>query len=95
MYTRDVTDSNGRKRASTGNCNCADGGGGDGHAQLSAHGYEVEPEVFVDASGGEWGPIFGVSAYLFYSFAMLTLDSRRRTIFSLSIDPWTRTSNSS
>ena len=59
MYTKESTDNSngntghrGRKRASERNHGHAGGGGGDDHAQLRAHGYEVEPEVFVDASGG-------------------------------------------
>jgi len=38
--------------------NRAGEGGGDDRAQLLAHGYEVRPEVVVDASGGKWGPFF-------------------------------------
>ena len=63
-------------------------GGGDDRAQLRAHGYEVEPEVIVDASGGEWGPLFKVPAALIF-FAMLTPNPRSRIISSLCIDPWT------
>jgi hypothetical protein len=48
-----------RKRARTDNNDDDDRSGGsrDGHAQLRAHGYEVQPEVFVDASGGEWSSL--------------------------------------
>ena len=91
MYTKETTGNGntghrGRKRASKGNRGHAGGGGGDDHAQLRAHGYEVEPEVFVDASGGEWAPIYKVPATLFYLFSMLTLDPRCRIIFSLCTD---------
>jgi len=91
MYTKETTSNgnSGGKRASRGNRSHAGGGGGDDHAQLRAHGYEVEPDVFVDASGGEWGPIYKVPETLFYLFAMLTLDPRCRIIFSQCTDPWT------
>jgi len=95
MYTKEATSNNGRECAHTGNGDRTSGEGGYDHAQLRAHGYEVEPDVFVDASGGEWGPIYKVPATLFYLFAMLTLDPRCRIIFSLCTDPWTRTRNSS
>ena len=58
----------GRKRArtgnATGNSNRAGGGGGGDRTQLRAHGYEVKPEVVVDANG-EWEPLFEVPASLF------------------------------
>ncbi len=94
MYTKQATaGKTGRKRAHTGNGGHAGGADEDDRAQLRARGYEVKPEVIVDASGGEWGPLYKVPATLFYLFAMLTLDARGRTIFSLCIDPWTRTGN--
>ena len=94
MYTKQaIAGKTGRKRAHTGNGDRAGGADEDDRAQLRAHGYEVKPEVIVDASGGEWAPLFKVPATLFYLFAMLTLDPRGRTIFSLCIDPWTRTGN--
>jgi hypothetical protein len=95
MYTKQATaGKTGRKRAHTGNGDRAGGAGEDDRAQLRAHGYEVKPEVIVDASGGEWAPLYEVPATLFYYiFAMLTLDPRGRTIFSLCTDPWTRTRN--
>ena len=58
----------------------------DDRAQLRAHGYEVEPEVVVNASRGEWGPLFKVPATVFDFFAMLTPNHRSRIIFSLCID---------
>ena len=97
MHTDD--ENTGGRRASTGSAtgssNRAGEGGGDDRAQLRARGYEVKPEVVVDDSGGEWAPLFKVPATFFYSFAVLTLDPRGRIIFSLCIDPWTRTRNSS
>ena len=39
------------------------GGGGQGtadSAELRAHGYEVQPQVIVDANGGTWEPLFEV-----------------------------------
>jgi hypothetical protein len=94
MYTKQATAGKaGRKRAHTGNGDSAGGADEDDRAQLRARGYEVKPEVMVDASGGEWGPIYKVSATLFYLFAMLTLDPRGRTILSPCTDPWTRTVN--
>ena len=66
MSTKDGN--SGRKRArtgnATGNSNRAGGGGGDDRAQLRAHGYEVKPDVVVDANG-EWEPLFKVLACLF------------------------------
>jgi hypothetical protein len=56
MYTRDMTSATGRKRAGTDNGDSAGGGGGDDRAQLRARGYEVKPEVLVDACGGKWEP---------------------------------------
>jgi len=88
VCTKDDTGS--RKRTRTGNTtssgNRAGEVGGDDHAQLRAQGYEVKPEVDVDASGGEWAPLCKVPEICFYLFAMLTLDSRCRIIFSLCID---------
>ena len=59
MHTDD--ENTGGRRAPTGSAtgsgNRAGEGGGDDHAQLRAHGYEVKPEVVVDASGGEWAPL--------------------------------------
>ena len=94
-------DNGGRKRTRTGTGNTTGSGhltgegGGDDRAQLRAQGYEVKPEVVVDASGGELAPLYKVSAICFDLFAMLTLDPRGRIIFSLCIDPWIRTRNSS
>ena len=91
MYTKQATaGKTGRKRAHTNNGDRAGGGDEDDRAQLRAHGYEVKPEVIVDASGGEWAPLYKVPATLFYFFAMLTPDPRGRTISSLCTDPWTR-----
>ena len=58
MITKDGN--SGRKRAPTGNAT-GNGhrAGGDGRAQLRAHGYEVKPEGGVDAIG-EWEPFFKV-----------------------------------
>ena len=85
---------NGRKLAPTGDGNCAGEGGGGVRVQLRTRGYEVKPEVVVDASGGEWEQLFKVPATLSYLFAILMLDPRGRVIFSLCINPWTRTRNS-
>src|SRR5258707_12141471 len=55
MYTGDVTCNNGRRRAPSGNSECAGGGGGDDQGQpLTAHGYEVVPAEVEDAHGGKW-----------------------------------------
>ncbi len=88
MYTKQAT------AGHTGNGDRAGGAGEDDRAQLRAHGYEAKPEVIVDASGGEWAPLYKVTATLFYYlFAVLIPDPRGRTIFSLCTDPWTRTRN--
>ena len=86
MYTKD--DKTGRKHAGADDGNHAGAGEGaaDDRAQLRAHGYEVEPEVVVNASRGEWGPLFKVPATVFDFFAMLTPNHRSRIIFSLCID---------
>jgi len=93
MYTKQASTTGKpcRKRARTGNGDRAGGAGEDDRAQLRAHGYEIKPEIIVDASGGEWAPLYKVPATLFYLFAMLTLDPRGRTIFLPCTDPWTRT----
>ena len=84
-----------RTGGATGSGNRAGEGGGDDHARLRAHGYELKPGVDVDASGNELAPLFKVPAIFLYLFAVLTVDPRDRIIFSLYIDPWTRTRNSS
>ena len=97
VCTKDDTGSRKRTRtgSATGSGNRTGEGGGGYRAQLRAQGYEVKPEVEVDASGGEWVPYYKVPAICFYLFAMLTLDPRGHIIFSLCIGRWTRTRNSS
>jgi len=93
MHTKN--DDTGGKHTHTGGAmdggNHASKGGGDDHAQLRAHGYELKPGVDVDASSNDWAPLFKVPAIFLYLFAVLTVDPRGRIIFSLYINPWTRT----
>ena len=96
MYTK--VDKSGKKRRrredDDNHTGTGEDDGGD-HAQLRTHGYEVKPNVVMDASGGEWGPLFKVLATFFDLFAMLMPNPRSRIIFLLCIDPWTRRGNSS
>ena len=98
MFTKDNGGNRSRERTRTDDTTRGSSrvgeGGGDDRAQLRAHGYEVKPDVIVDASGGKWATVFKVPATFSNSFAVLTLDPRDRVIFSLCINPWTRTRNS-
>ncbi|KAF8429384.1 hypothetical protein L210DRAFT_3086351 [Boletus edulis BED1] len=96
FHTKNLTGhSRKRRRTDNNNDDGAGGGGGDDHGQLRGGGYEVKPEVIVDASGGEWQPLSQVLVTLFNLCAMLTLDLRDQLIFSPCIVPRTRTRNSS
>ena len=80
MFTKDDKNDRKRRRDDSNHTGTGDGGGDD-RAQLRTHGYEVKSDVFMDASGGEWGPLFKVPATLFDLFAMLMPKPRSRIMF--------------
>ena len=101
LHTKDDTQGTKRKRRRLDGgvgAGSSEGGGVQGTkntAELGAHGYEVQPQVIVDANGGTVELFLrGVTTFV-YLYPALTLCPRCRLMFALCIDRQSRATYSS